>query len=487
MKLPSSKRSILWPLLQRPAVLTTLSIALLLVVTLALLITKSWYSVQRLEPLKTHTELLDRLQSAGHHAQYVLIESFQRSTAVNTEQLGLLRTEIAQVRALSGYLHTQTAERLDQAERVLSEPTADPGQVLNTSLSQLRTVIETEAKAYNALLKDLQQEADVELGLAVAVAAVVMALAAVLVLYLRWRVATPLNDLGRLMNELAEQQFGQASTQDVDPLLIPLFDHYNAMSSRLEALENQQRQYQQRLERDVHTSSKALLAQQQALGNAQRLALVGELALSLAHELRNPLAGIQAALSNLQSELAADPDYASRMAQIVAEVKRVTRLLNELLGQARQPAEFARQLALKDTIEDLLSLLRYQLPTTLCLLAVIPAALVCWLPPDRFRQALLNLVLNAAQSIGDRPGTVTISAALQEQVLKLSVTDDGPGFSAALLASGVRPFTSQRAQGTGLGLAVVRRFATDLGGELHLSNAPGGGARALLLLPQKEA
>lgn len=105
------------------------------------------------------------------------------------------------------------------------------------------------------------------------------------------------------------------------------------------------------------------------------------------------------------------------------------------------------------------------------------------MPADGLRQALLNLVLNAIQSLGEQTGTVIVSGNKEGTVLRIAVCDDGPGFLGALLAGGVRPFASSRDSGTGLGLAMVQRFARDAEGELRLFNLKPHGARAELVLP----
>jgi nitrogen fixation/metabolism regulation signal transduction histidine kinase len=96
-------------------------------------------------------------------------------------------------------------------------------------------------------------------------------------------------------------------------------------------------------------------------------------------------------------------------------------------------------------------------------------------------------VLNAANAIGDREGRIEIEIKSQGPDICIEVLDDGPGFAPELLEGGIRPFYSTRSQGTGLGLAMVRRFVRDLEGEIKLSNrsprADRPGARVALLLP----
>jgi signal transduction histidine kinase len=138
-------------------------------------------------------------------------------------------------------------------------------------------------------------------------------------------------------------------------------------------------------------------------------------------------------------------------------------------------------------VEEFLSLVRYQVPEGLRLTAQIPDDLVCRLPEGGLRQALLNLTLNAAQSIDGSEGEVAIRAVREGQTVVLSVTDTGPGFPPELLTVGMRPFASGRIGGTGLGLAMVRRFTEDINAELVLSNGEPQGARVTLRLPCPEA
>jgi len=89
---------------------------------------------------------------------------------------------------------------------------------------------------------------------------------------------------------------------------------------------------------------------------------------------------------------------------------------------------------------------------------------------------VLNLIINSAQAIGDDSGTICIGAEVAQGRLSLRVVDDGPGFSAIMIEKGVRAFVTGREEGTGLGLAMVRRFVHDNGGELRLKNVAPHGA-----------
>jgi signal transduction histidine kinase len=132
-------------------------------------------------------------------------------------------------------------------------------------------------------------------------------------------------------------------------------------------------------------------------------------------------------------------------------------------------------------------LLRFQVAESIRLDVAVEPGLHCVLPGDRLRQALINLVLNAVRALGEEGGVVTIRAREEEKRLVMEVSDDGPGFPPALLTSAVRPFLTYREGGTGLGLAMVRRLALDLGGALTLENLQPRGALVRLVIPRGHA
>jgi signal transduction histidine kinase len=282
---------------------------------------------------------------------------------------------------------------------------------------------------------------------------------------------------------LADGRFTPAPVDEhVDPFLLPLHRQFNELARRLQELEAAHRTQEESLHAKVRAATGQLLDQQRSLARAERLAATGELAASVAHELRNPLAGLQMTLSNLRAELH-DAELTERVDLMIHEVARLTRLLNELLDAARHAPEPARPLRLAELVDEMLALTRYQLAASVRLESGVDPAFTCRMPLDRLRQALLNLILNAAGALGERAGVIRIDAAAEGGLLRIAVTDDGPGFPPELLNSGIRPFFSTRERGTGLGLAMVRRFARDLGGTLELTNVEPHGARVTLVLP----
>jgi signal transduction histidine kinase len=254
------------------------------------------------------------------------------------------------------------------------------------------------------------------------------------------------------------------------------------MVNHLADLEDANRLHAQSLQQEVRLATQALLEQQYSLARAERLAAIGEVAAELAHEIRNPLAGIQMAIHNLRHEITSS-DQLDRLDLINAELKRMTKLLNDMLDQSRHLPEVSTSLDLKRLIQDLVTLTRYQIAESIHLEIDVPYPLQVHLPESGIRQALLNLILNAADALEGDPGTICIKVYTEKQGLCIDVMDDGSGFSRDMLEHGIRPFHTSRKRGTGLGLSMVQRFVKDVGGTISLTNQLTHGACVSLLLP----
>ncbi|MDD1619065.1 MAG: HAMP domain-containing histidine kinase, partial [Methylococcaceae bacterium] len=173
------------------------------------------------------------------------------------------------------------------------------------------------------------------------------------------------------------------------------------------------------------------------------------------------------------------------MELISNELKRLARLLNDMLNQSRHSPETSTDFDMATLIRDLLALTRYQVAESIALQIDTPDALPVHLPESGIRQALLNLILNAADALDGGSGLICIKARTDSRGLRIDVFDNGPGFSQDMLSYGIRPFRTSRQRGTGLGLAMVQRFAKDIGGTIKLGNQQPHGACVSVLLPKE--
>lgn len=473
-------------LLDRPARLRGLSLLALLLSVLLILGWMIWRNLARLDTIHAYVGYSHRIQDAGLDLQQTLMEQVAEGQKPKPGNLGQITQKIHDLADEDAHLSPDTPDRLKQVNDALARAGGLASVPAETELFQalraMHQILGSETEQRETVLEEINRDTLAELELATATLAGILLLAWV---FLRRRILAPLHDLRRLLLNLADEDYTPIETAGLDPLLLPVFNSYNVMVENLGELEETKRMYAESLEAEVRSATRALLEQQRSLARSEKLAAVGELAASLAHELRNPLAGIQMSCANLRSEIQ-DADQAERLDLIGAELKRMTRLLNELLAQGRQTPTPPSHFLLAPLVRELLALTRYQIPPNITLCHDIPDDLACWMPECNLRQALLNLVLNAAQALDDTAGTIRLTARLDDGALCIDVCDDGPGFSGEMLTTGIRPFGTGRASGTGLGLAMVQRFARELGGHTRLSNHSPHGACVTLTLPHRK-
>lgn len=292
------------------------------------------------------------------------------------------------------------------------------------------------------------------------------------------------------MQLLGKRQYQRIPANKFAPVLQPLANNYNNMVVRLSELEAEHLNIENDLQVQVESATRTLIEQQRVLGNTERMAALGEVMARLAHELRNPLAGVKMACHNLQTDMSDHEgfsDYQDRVNLVSSEIDRMIHLLNSLLDQARHAPEQLHDTNINITISELLKLARYQIPPNINLLyeAKEKEEIICRLPHIHLRQALLNLIINAQQAMEAKlkgaEGSITLSSHREENTLVISVCDEGLGFPKDLIEDGIRAFSTYREGGTGLGLSMVQRFVRNQGGTLELSNKASGACVTLKL------
>ena len=215
----------------------------------------------------------------------------------------------------------------------------------------------------------------------------------------------------------------------------------------------------------------------------------------LAHEIKNPLAGLQGSAELLVREAEGN---ARQYAEVIArEAKRVDGLVRELLDLARPAALLAAPVNIHAVLEDVLVLAR----------GMTGVGDVTWaerydpsLPPvfgdrEKLTQVFLNLVRNAVDAVQDQPKrevafeTSVASLRLRSAggrsrpIARVAVVDSGPGIPEAMLPRLFTPFSTSKPHGTGLGLAISRRIVEAHDGRIEVRNRTGGGAEVTVFLP----
>jgi signal transduction histidine kinase len=227
---------------------------------------------------------------------------------------------------------------------------------------------------------------------------------------------------------------------------------------------------------------------QQQMMRAERLADLGRMATTIAHEIRNPLGAIINSINVLKR--AREEGEAHLLDIVSEEAHRLNGIVSEVLMFARPPARAAIPCDVPELVHATLALfersskLRPGTSVRVQCSPNLPAALA---DPNQMRQVLWNLLTNAAEAVTVTAGAIDVEAFASadsdgdRRTITIAVTDDGPGIPDP--AAVLEPFYTTRAQGTGLGLAIVARIVRDHGGTVTVENVPGRGARFTVSLP----
>ena len=224
------------------------------------------------------------------------------------------------------------------------------------------------------------------------------------------------------------------------------------------------------------------------ISRAEHLATLGELAAGLAHEIRNPLAGIAGVIEIVGRDLPTTSPARGVVKDVRLEIAQINRILTDLLETARPRVPEMRASDLNTTIEHAIMLVRQQViskPITIDL-QKSPDLPEVEHDSDQIHQVLLNLLLNAVQAI-EAKGSVSVEIASRDHFAVVTVTDNGRGIPPEILPNIFRPFFTTKGNGTGLGLSLARRIVEEHRGRIEVSSDPPRGTTFRVFLPFRTA
>ena len=245
------------------------------------------------------------------------------------------------------------------------------------------------------------------------------------------------------------------------------------------------RDKQRRLEREVR--------------HLQRIEALGSLAGGIAHNFRNVLMAVRGLGEMAADKLPEDHPAAIDLSQMLEATGRTEQLVNKILKFSRKESPAApERIDLDDVVTNAVAMLRPTLPAMIQLQYDSKPCMVCCGYGDEVEQIILNLCNNAAQAIGQRPGRINLLLGKYEnsepgpsllapgKYCRLRVVDDGPGMDEAVLEHIFEPFftTKPAGEGTGLGLAMVQRAMSEMGGAVHCDSELGHGTTFELYFPE---
>jgi len=423
--------------------------------------------IERLPKAGPHVNLPQVIALFGDHPDIAAARLLNPSGVVmvssHPEEVGELLTDHVSQRSHRGDLIT-TRDGAPAVHTVRPVPNSPACRSCHTSTAPLVAVLDLDV-AVNP--HEVGMEAFGGLGMAMGVL-YLLSVGATMLFLIRRVVHRPVRRLTRAMARVQDgdlsQEVRHSGTREFDRLV----DGFNLMVGRLR--------------RGAHAEREARRLEME---RAEQLAVVGELAAGLAHEIRGPVSGVKAAVEVLAADMSVGERGRQILRESAKELGQLDEIVRDLLQYARpHPPEFA-DADLHAIASDVAKLLTAKASAQG---ATVRTASTGGLPlvqidQSQIRQVILNLALNGLQALDGGEGTVTITTSAGDEWATCAVVDTGPGVSLDQAEHVFRPFHTTKGSGTGLGLAISRRIIELHGGRLTLDNPGRPGAAFSFTLP----
>jgi signal transduction histidine kinase len=284
------------------------------------------------------------------------------------------------------------------------------------------------------------------------------------------RITRPVERLSAAARQVGQGQFDTKVNIDSGDEIGALAESFNRMSGEL------------------HTREMALREAQAQLVQSEKMAAFGLLGAGLAHEVKNPLAGILGCAQISLRKLDPGNPIRTHLELIEKETKRCKTIIDNLLKFARQEKTAFEATEPNVPVEHAIAIVRHQLELQK---VKLDAELAQDLPTikgsgNQLQQVLMNLMINAQQAMGEAGGEVLVTTRRAgSSEIEIRVRDNGPGMTPEILKRVFEPFftTKPGGKGTGLGLSVSFGIIKDHGGEISVESEPGEGTTFIIRLP----
>jgi signal transduction histidine kinase len=243
--------------------------------------------------------------------------------------------------------------------------------------------------------------------------------------------------------------------------------------------------------------AESLKDQMQKMQRAEQMVVIGEMAAGLAHEIKNPLAGIKASIETLKSDLTLEEEDRDILSRVIDEIKRIETLMRSMLSFARPPKPQFDLLEIGKVLDSAITNAGYSIRGQSLNSANsnniqfvkdydgnLPPILA---DPSQLQQVFLNLMLNAVETMPEG-GTVRVKTFhdIGNNAVQVEISDTGPGLGEEIIDKIFTPFYTTKRRGTGLGLAICKRLVEQHGGTMSAGNDPEGGAKFTIILPVEQ-
>jgi len=234
-----------------------------------------------------------------------------------------------------------------------------------------------------------------------------------------------------------------------------------------------------------------LVKSRESLWHAEKMAAAGKLAAHTAHRIRNPLTSVKMRLFSLSRSLEVSPDQREDLDVISQEIRHIDTIVQNFLEFSRPPKLKMQNISLSDVIDMTIQLLSHRLETYNVDIRIegnrnLPQIKA---DPEQLKEVFVNIMVNACEAMPEG-GQITIYGEEADEedygrVVRIRITDTGPGIPAAVRQKILEPFFTTKEEGTGLGLSIAARIVGQHGGRLEI--LPGKGATFAITLPVKES
>ncbi len=302
----------------------------------------------------------------------------------------------------------------------------------------------------------------------------------ILYLALMFLVIRPVKKLNRQMIDVEEQiekyeegkqvQFSELELPHSKDEIAGLLAAFNKLIKRLNKTHNKLH--------EMHQSQ---------LEHADRLATTGEMAASIAHEIKNPIAGVLGALQVFDSETPHHDERKIILAEMMIQLQRVNNTVNDLLNYARPTPPVFGEVYINELIEKTLSLISQQIKNEhIVIKKELMAERVSIIADGKqLQQVLWNILLNAIQAM-DGKGALSVTSYQKDSSVIILIEDTGKGILPENLESIFKPFFTTKHKGTGLGMTISKRIITQHKGTIIIDSEPGKGTIATIMLPPQQ-
>lgn len=307
-----------------------------------------------------------------------------------------------------------------------------------------------------------------------------------------WLISRPLLAMTFVMHRLArgdlEVAVPETDRRDEIGLMAEALTVFRRDAVEKRRLTDEIRRQNQRLEEAVQEKQREMEELFERLLRQEKLATIGRVSASIAHELRNPLGAVRQSVFFLdrlrrRNAVNGETDKLERHLTLMErELTAADRVISDLLDLSRLTPAVGMAVDIVAVAEDAIGYC--QRPPDIFPRTDFPERpFVVWADPAQLRQVLINLITNAFQAVGESGEVVLSARRTDDGGAIVAVGDTGPGIPEHLLPKIFDPLFTTKAQGTGLGLSICHQIAEAHGGTIAAANRPGGGAVITLYLP----